>query len=62
LGNDYSSEREWVPFLLLGGGYSQKIGRNTWAYAQALWDVIQDAKSPYASGEPWISVGVSVGF
>jgi hypothetical protein len=52
----------WVPFLLLGGGYTQQVGQNTWLYAQALWDVIQDDKSPYKSGEPWISVGVSVGF
>ena len=56
------SEREWVPFLLLGGGYSQQISKNTWAYAQALWDVIQDDKSPYSNSEPWISVGVGVGF
>ena len=56
------SEREWVPFLLLGGGYSQQISKNTWAYAQALWDVIQDDKSPYLGSEPWISVGVGVGF
>ena len=55
-------DREWVPFLLLGGGYSQNVGGNTWVYAQALWDVIQDDNSPYKGGEPWISVGVSVGF
>lgn len=52
----------WVPFLLLGGGYSQQVGQNTWLFAQALWDVIQDDNSPYKSGDPWISVGVSVGF
>lgn len=52
----------WVPFLLLGGGYSQQVSKNTWLYVQALWDVIQDDNSPYSSGDPWISVGVSVGF
>ncbi len=57
-----SSEREWVPFLLLGGGYSQQLSKNTWVYAQALWDVIQDEKSPYSGNEPWVSVGVGVGF
>ncbi len=62
LNTTYDSEREWVPFLLLGGGYSQQISKNTWAYAQALWDVIQDDKSPYSGSEPWISVGVGVGF
>ena len=58
----YESDRDWVPFLLLGGGYSQQISRNTWVYAQALWDVIQDDKSPYDASDPWISVGVGVGF
>ena len=62
LDEPYDSEREWVPFLLLGGGYSQQISRNTWAYVQALWDVIQDDKSPYSGGDAWISVGVGVGF
>lgn len=62
LNTTYDSEREWVPFLLLGGGYSQQIGPNVVAYAQALWDVIQDDKSPYSASEPWVSVGVGVGF
>ncbi len=62
LNTTYDSEREWVPFLLLGGGYSQQLSRNTWVYAQALWDVIQDEKSPYSGNEPWVSVGVGVGF
>lgn len=60
--SDFTSDRTWVPFLLLGGGYSQQISKNTWAYAQVLFDVIQDENSPYESGDPWISVGVSVGF
>ena len=56
------SNRNWVPFLLLGGGYSQQVGKNTWLYAQLLWDVIQDDNSPYEAGDPWVSIGVSVGF
>ena len=59
---NYTSERDWVPFLLLGGGYSQLVGGNTWAYVQVLFDVIQDEKSPYDTSDPFISVGVSVGF
>ena len=58
----YTSDRDWVPFLLLGGGYSQQISRNTWAYAQVLFDVIKDENSPYDSSDPFISFGVSVGF
>ncbi len=59
---DYTSNRDWVSFLLLGGGYSQQISKNTWAYVQVLFDVIQDEKSPYDTSDPFISVGVSVGF
>jgi hypothetical protein len=58
----FEGDRNWVPFLLLGGGYTQRVGGNTCIFAQALWDVIQDEKSPYVASEPWISVGVSVGF
>ncbi|HYQ58716.1 MAG TPA: hypothetical protein VEP89_15355 [Draconibacterium sp.] len=56
------SKREWVPFLLLGGGYSQPITRNTWLTAQVLFDVINDEDSPYKDWEPYFSVGIGVGF
>lgn len=58
----YNTERVWVPYLLLGGGYSQNIGPNVWLFAEVLFDVINDEKSPYASGEPFISFGAGVGF
>jgi hypothetical protein len=57
-----TSDREWVPFLLVGGGFSKLMGRNTWAYVEVLFDVLNDDNSPYADGEPIISVGVGVGF
>lgn len=57
-----TSERNWVPFLLLGGGYIQRISPNAAAYVEVLFDVLQNDKSPYKSGEPFISVGVGVGF
>lgn len=56
------SQREWVPFLFLGGGYSQHLGGNSWLNAQILFDVLQNSNSPYSSGEPFYSIGVSVGF
>jgi hypothetical protein len=59
---DYSLGREEVPFLLLGGGYSQPMGKNAWAFVEILFDVIQDENSPYKDWEPFISIGVSVGF
>ena len=57
-----TSEREWVPFLLLGGGYVQPISPRTAFYIEVLVDVLQDDKSPYEDWRPWISVGVSAGF
>ena len=57
-----TSNREWVPFLWLGGGYSQPITRNTWFNAQVLFDVLQNENSPYNNWDPFFSVGVGVGF
>jgi hypothetical protein len=58
----YGTERNWVPFLLLGGGLSQNIGQNVWAYVEVLFDVLQDENSPYEAWDPFISIGVGVGF
>ena len=57
-----STEREWVPFLFVGAGYSQKMGGRTWLNAQILFDVLQSSKSPYNDWEPFYSIGVGVGF
>jgi hypothetical protein len=57
-----TSEREWIPFLLVGGGFAKLIGSNTWAYVEVLFDVLQDDHSPYDSNEPFVSAGVGVGF
>lgn len=62
LQNGYYTERVWVPFLLLGGGFSQMISPNVWAYAEVLFDVLNDTNSPYEEWDPMISVGVGVGF
>ena len=58
----FNSEREWIPFLLLGAGYSKRVGRNAYMYVQVLWDVLQDDRSPYKPGEPWVTFGISSGF
>lgn len=60
--NTYNTDRYWVPYLLLGGGYSQNIGPNVWLFAEVLFDVINDENSPYESGDPFISFGAGVGF
>lgn len=54
--------REWIPYLFLGGGYSQPLGGRTSLNAQILFDVLQDDRSPYNNWEPFYSVGISVGF
>lgn len=59
---DYSTERSWVPFLFLGGGYIQKISPSTSFFVEVLFDVLQNSKSPYEDWTPFISVGVAVGF
>lgn len=55
-------DRTWVPFLYVGAGYSQRLGSNTWLNVQVLFDVLQNANSPYNRWEPFYSVGVGVGF
>jgi len=62
INQQFGTERVWVPFLLLGGGLSQNIGPNVWVFAEVLFDVINDEKSPYKSGEPFVSFGAGVGF
>ena len=56
------SSREWIPFMFVGAGYSQKLGGRTWLNLQVLFDVLQNENSPYRSWEPFYSVGVGVGF
>ena len=59
--NEVKSERNWVPFLLLGGGLVQKMGPNAAVYVEVLFDVLQDPNSPYG-WDPIISIGGGVGF
>jgi len=61
-GLNFETERSWVPFLLLGGGYVQNIGPNTSLYVEVLVDVLQDENSPYEDWDPFVSFGVGVGF
>jgi hypothetical protein len=57
-----ASTREWVPFILLGGGFVQRVSARTSAYVEVLFDVLQNDRSPYDSWEPSIRVGMAVGF
>lgn len=58
----YESERVWVPAVLVGAGYRQSIGPNASAYAEVLFDVLQDKNSPFKKWEPIVHVGAAVGF
>ncbi len=59
---NFESDRKWVPFLYLGGGYIQPVGPNTSLFVEVLVDVLQDDNSPYKAWDPVISVGVAAGF
>jgi hypothetical protein len=56
------TERVWIPFLLLGGGYAQMVSPNVWVFVEVLFDVIQDSNSPYNDWDPFVSFGAGVGF
>lgn len=60
--SDGGSDRQWVPFFFVGGGFRQAVGKRASLNAQVLFDVLHNEGSPYRSWEPFYSVGVSVGF
>ena len=57
-----TSDRVWVPFLYLGGGFVQPISPNVSLVASVLVDVLQDENSPYDDWSPEFSIGVIAGF
>ena len=59
---DFPTGRESVPFLLVGGGISKPLRPNVWGYVEVLWDVLDDDNNPYDTSQPFVSVGVGVGF
>ena len=59
---DYPTGGETVPFLFVGGGYSQSMRPGMSTNFEVYWDLINDKHSPYAAGQPIVSVGVTKGF
>jgi len=57
-----SSDREWVPFWYVGGGFVQPLGGNASLVASVMVDVLQDENSPYEDWNPTFSIGVIAGF
>lgn len=56
-----TKESYGVSSLLMGGGYSQPIGGGAAFSIMALYDVLQDSRSPYQNGLI-LRVGASLGF
>ncbi len=56
------TDRTWVPFFFLGGGFVQPLSPRTSLIVEVLFDLLQDENSPYEDWDPFISVGVGVGF
>lgn len=52
----------WVPHLLVGGGYVQRLGGRSSIFIQALWEVLQHPYSVYRGMGPIIGGGVGFGF
>lgn len=55
-----SFQNEGVNVLFLGGGLRQRIGRNSFMFLMAYYDVLQETYSPY--NNVVFRVGVSAGF
>jgi len=58
----YSEYRAWIPFLFLGAGFIQKVGKATHIFVQVKFDVLQNEYSPYNDWDPLFRVGATVGF
>jgi hypothetical protein len=50
-----------VPYLFLGGGYRQPVGKNVYLEAEVMFDVLRDPNSAYDNWQPLIRGGVVVG-
>lgn len=57
---DLTTQRDWIPSLLLGGGYSQEIGGHSALFISILYDVIQNPNSQYYR-IPVIRAGIGIG-
>ena len=60
--SNIETDRTWVPFFFLGGGYIQPLSPRTSLIVEILFDLLQDKNSPYEEWDPFISIGLGVGF
>lgn len=52
--------RFWQPFTLVGAGFNQQVGRNSFMNIVVLWDIDNTISSPYTN--PIIRFGFQFGF
>ncbi|MCU4176596.1 hypothetical protein [Carboxylicivirga sp. N1Y90] len=57
----YEKERNFVPFIYVGGGYRQMISQRSFVSFRILFDVLQNTNSPYNAWDPIYSIGFGVG-
>lgn len=50
-----------VPYIFIGGGYRQPVGKNVYLEAEVMFDVLRDPNSAYDNWQPLIRGGVIVG-
>jgi len=50
-----------VPYLFLGGGYRQPVGKNVYLEAEVMFDVLRNPNSAYDNWQPLIRGGVIFG-
>lgn len=55
-----NTDRQWVPALLVGGGYSQRLGERSSINVMILWNVLQDGTRPSLYNNPIIRVGFNL--
>jgi len=55
-----TSEKIWVPFLFLGGGYTKYLSSNVFFNAGIKVDVLNDKNSPFDDFSPFFDVGIGV--
>ncbi len=60
-GTDDGHERNLVPFLYLGGGFSQQVANRSYISFRIMFDVLNNENSPYPPGSPVYSVGFGIG-
>ena len=55
------NERNFVPFLYLGGGLNQQVGNRSYISFKIMFDVLNNENSPYPPGSPVYTVGFGIG-